>query len=146
LSEATREVIALCSSDLQRKAILLRSDLASDLPNVVGDRVQLQQVILNLITNAADAMTPIADRARELLVRTELDDTNLVRVTVRDNGVGFDPGNAEKLFTSFYTTKAHGMGIGLSVSRSIIESHHGRIWAAANDGPGATFSFAIPRA
>ena len=138
-------MIALCSSDLQRKGTILRSELASDLPVVIGDRIQLQQVILNLLTNASDAMLAVDDRPRELLIRTELDEDGLVRVTVRDSGVGFDPRNAEKLFTSFYTTKPQGMGIGLSVSRSIIQSHHGRIRAVVNEGPGATFSFAIPR-
>ncbi len=145
LSEATREVIALCSSDLQRKGILLRSELPSDLPVVAGDRIQLQQVILNLLTNASDAMAGVGDRPREVLVKTDLDDAGRVRVTVRDSGVGFDARDAEKLFTPFYTTKPQGMGIGLSVSRSIIESHHGHIRAEVNDGPGATFSFAIPR-
>ena len=145
LTEATREVIALCSSDLQRKGTLLRPDLASDLPIVVGDRIQLQQVILNLLTNAADAMLSVDDRPRELHIKTELDADGLVRVTIRDSGVGFDSENAEKLFRAFFSTKSQGMGIGLSVSRSIIESHHGRIWAVKNEGPGATFAFAIPR-
>jgi PAS domain S-box-containing protein len=145
LSEAAREVIALCSSDLQRKRVLLRAQLAGDLPLVTGDRVQLQQVILNLITNASDAMLGLECRPRELIVKAELDEDGLVRVTVRDSGTGFDPRNADKLFTSFYSTKPQGMGIGLSVSRSIIQSHRGRIWAAVNEGPGATFSFTIPR-
>lgn len=144
LTEATREVIALCSSELQRKGALLRSELAGDLPVVIGDRVQLQQVILNLLTNASDAMLEVDDRPRELLIKTELDEDGLVRVTVRDSGTGFHPRNADKLFTSFYSTKPQGMGIGLSLSRSIIQGHHGRIWAAVNRGPGATFSFAIP--
>ena len=145
LTEATREVIALCSSDLQRKGTLLRPDLASDLPIVIGDRIQLQQVILNLLTNAADAMLSVDDRPRELHIKTELDADGLVRVTIRDSGVGFDSEDAEKLFRAFFSTKSQGMGIGLSVSRSIIESHHGRIWAVKNEGPGATFAFAIPR-
>ena len=144
LTEATREVIALCSGDLQRKDTLLRLDLASDLPVVVGDRIQLQQVILNLLTNAADAMLTVDDRPRELTIKTELDTDGLVRVTVRDSGVGFDSRDADKLFRAFFSTKSQGMGIGLSVSRSIIESHHGRIWAVKNEGPGATFAFAIP--
>ena len=138
-------MIALCSSDLQRKGTLLRPDLASDLPLVVGDRIQLQQVILNLLTNAADAMLAVDDRPRELHIKTELDADGLVRVTIRDSGVGFDSQNADKLFKAFFSTKSQGMGIGLSVSRSIIESHHGRIWAVKNEGPGATFAFAIPR-
>jgi signal transduction histidine kinase len=145
LTEATREVIALYSSDLQRKGTLLRSELACDLPRVVGDRIQLQQVILHLLTNASDAMLGVDDRPRELLLKTELDEANCVRVTVRDSGIGFNPRDAQRLFTAFYSTKPQGMGIGLSVSRSIVESHHGRIWAVVNEGPGATFSFAIPR-
>jgi PAS domain S-box-containing protein len=145
LTEAAREVIALSSSDLQRKGTLLRCDLAGDLPVVAGDRIQLQQVMLNLLSNASDAMLFVDDRPRELLIRTELDEDGLVRASVRDSGVGFDPRDAEKLFRAFYSTKPQGMGIGLSVSRSIVESHHGRIWAAVNEGPGATFSFAIPR-
>jgi PAS domain S-box-containing protein len=145
LTEVTEEVIALCISDLQRKETLLRPELAGDLPAVIGDRIQLQQVILNLLTNAADAMLTVDDRPREIHIKTELDADDLVRVTVRDSGVGFDSLDADKLFGAFFTTKPRGMGIGLSVSRSIIESHHGRIWAVKNAGPGATFAFAVPR-
>jgi PAS domain S-box-containing protein len=144
MTDAAAEVIALCSSDLQRKGTLLRPDFANDLPVVVGDRIQLQQVILNLLTNAADAMLAVNDRPREIQVKTELDADDLVRVTVRDSGVGFDSQDADKLFAAFFSTKPQGMGIGLSVSRSIIESHRGRIWAVKNEGPGATFAFAIP--
>ena len=145
LNEATREVIALSSSNLQRNRVVLRQELADDLPAVVGDRVQLQQVILNLLLNACDAMSDIEDRSRQLTVSTAGSDSEQVRVVVRDTGAGVDPGTVDKLFEAFYTTKQSGMGIGLSVSRSIIEKHHGRIWAAQNDGPGATFSFSIPR-
>jgi C4-dicarboxylate-specific signal transduction histidine kinase len=144
LNEATREVIALSSSDLQRSRVMLQSELADELPPVTGDRVQLQQVILNLLLNASDAMSGVADRPRQLVVRTERDDADRVRLTVQDVGVGFEPHGADRLFEAFYTTKRNGMGIGLSVSRSIIESHHGRLWGAPNDGPGATFSFSIP--
>jgi C4-dicarboxylate-specific signal transduction histidine kinase len=144
LNEATREVIALALSDLQRNRVILRSELADKLPPVTGDRVQLQQVILNLLRNASDAMTSVDDRPRELLVRTEPDEGDRVRLIVKDVGVGFTLEAAGKLFQPFYTTKNDGMGIGLSVSHSIIEAHHGRLWAAPNDGPGATFSFAIP--
>ena len=102
--------------------------------------------MLNLLRNASDAMVGIDDRPRHLLVRTERDEGDRVRLTVRDAGVGLEPQSMNKLFDAFYTTKADGMGIGLSVSRSIIESHHGRLWAEPNDGgPGATFSFWIPR-
>ena len=146
LNEATREVLALSLSELQRNRVILRSELADDLPLVAGDRVQLQQVILNLLRNASDAMSGVEDRPRQLLIRTERDDADWVRLNVKDAGVGFDPQAADRLFQAFYTTKDDGMGIGLSVSRSIIESHQGRLWAAPNDGPGATFSFSIPRA
>ena len=144
LNEATREVIALSLSDLQRSRVVLQSDLADDLPTVTGDRIQLQQVILNLLRNASDAMLDLQDRPRQLLIRTEQEDGGRVRVSVRDAGVGVEAEGIEKLFDAFYTTKGDGMGIGLSVSRSIIESHHGRLWAEPNDGPGATFSFSIP--
>ena len=146
LNEATREVIALSSSDLQRNLVILRQELADDLPPVVGDRIQLQQVILNLLRNASDAMSGVDDRPRHLMVSTTRGDGDHVRVVVQDAGVGFDPKTVDKLFEAFYTTKTSGMGIGLSVSVSIIERHHGHICAAPNDGPGATFSFSIPRA
>jgi signal transduction histidine kinase len=145
LNEATREVIALSLSELQRSRLILRAELADDLPPVTGDRVQLQQVILNLLRNASDAMSGVDDRPKKLVIRTERDEGDRVRLTVQDTGVGLEPQAVGRLFEAFYTTKSGGMGIGLSVSRSIIESHHGRLWAAPNDGPGATFSFSIPR-
>ena len=146
LNEAAREVIALSWSELQRCRVILRPELADILPPVTGDRVQLQQVILNLLLNATEAMSSVNDRPRQLVVRTERDEGDRVRLTVQDAGVGLDPQGADKLFEAFYSTKSGGMGIGLSVSRSIIERHHGRLWAAPNDGPGATFAFSIPRA
>jgi C4-dicarboxylate-specific signal transduction histidine kinase len=146
LNEAAREVIALSLSELQRSRIVVRSELPDDLPHVIGDRVQLQQVILNLLRNASEAMSGVDDRPRELLIRTERDEGDGVRLSVRDVGVGLDPKSADNLFRAFYTTKSGGMGIGLSVSRSIIEKHRGRLWAAPNDGPGATFAFSIPPA
>jgi PAS domain S-box-containing protein len=146
LNEAAREVIALSSSELQRSRVILRTELADDLPPVTGDRIQLQQVILNLLRNALDAMSGVDDRPRKLVITTERDEDDHARLTVQDTGVGFEPQAVGRLFESFYTTKSGGMGIGLSVSRSIIESHHGRLWAAPNDGPGASFSFSIPRA
>jgi PAS domain S-box-containing protein len=145
LNEATREVLALSLSELQRSRVILRCELADDLPLVTGDRVQLQQVILNLLRNASDAMNTVHDRPRELLIRTERDKGDRVVLSVKDAGIGFDPQTADKLFETFYTTKNDGMGVGLYVSRSIIESHQGRLWATLNDGPGATFSFSIPR-
>ncbi len=144
LNEATEEVMALLLSELQRNRVILRPELAGNLPLIMGDRVQLQQVILNLIRNASDAMSSVDDRPRQLLVRTEAEAGGGVRLSVQDAGSGFDPQAADRLFDTFYTTKNEGMGIGLSVSRSIIESHHGRLWATRNEGPGATFSFSIP--
>jgi signal transduction histidine kinase len=144
LNEAAREVLALSLSELQRSRVILRPELAHDLPLVAGDRVQLQQVILNLLRNASDAMSTIDDRPRDLLIRTEPDDNDRVRLSVSDVGIGFEPQATDKLFEAFYTTKNGGMGIGLSVSRSIIERHHGHLWATPNNGPGVTFSFSIP--
>ena len=146
LNDATREVIALSLSDLQRHQVILQSELADDLPIIIGDRIQLQQVILNLLRNASDAMLDVHDRPRQLLIRTEREDGDRVRVTVRDVGIGFPPQSMDSLFDAFYSTKSGGMGIGLFVSRSIVERHHGRLWAQPNDGPGAMFAFSIPLA
>jgi signal transduction histidine kinase len=146
LNEAVEEVIALLKNELRRRGIALRLELAANLPPVLADRVQLQQVILNLLLNAAEAMSGIEDRTRELVLRTECDEEQRVRLSVVDVGIGFEQHEVEKLFDAFYTTKSTGMGIGLSVSRSIIESHHGQLWAQPNDGPGATFTFSIPGA
>jgi PAS domain S-box-containing protein len=145
LNEAIREVIALSLNDLQGHRIVLRLELASDPPLVTGDRIQLQQVVLNLLRNASDAMSDVHDRQRQLLIRTGRDTGDRVRVTVRDAGVGLSPESIDSMFRAFYTTKSGGMGIGLFVSRSIVERHRGRLWAEPNDGPGATFSFSIPR-
>jgi PAS domain S-box-containing protein len=144
LNLAIQEVIALTSSELQRNSISLRMDLAEDLPPVAGDRIQLQQVILNFIVNGTEAMNAVEDRTREMVISTQQDDSGNIRLSVKDTGVGFDALSTEKLFSPFFTTKTSGMGIGLSVSRSIIESHQGRLWAEVNPGPGATFSFALP--
>ena len=145
LNDAVLEVIALSIVELQKNRVMLCPELADDLPFITGDRVQLQQVILNLLRNGSDAMSTVEDRPRQLVIRTERDDGDRVRLTVQDAGIGFDPQAADRLFDAFYTTKGDGMGIGLSVSRSIIERHHGRLWATLNDGPGAAFSFSIPR-
>ncbi len=144
LNDAAREVLAMSSAELRQRGAVLQTDFAEALPAISGDRVQLQQVILNLLLNAADAMVGIDDRPRTLRVQTEIYGADSVKLLVRDSGVGLDPRSMEKLFEAFYTTKAHGMGIGLSISRSIIESHKGQLWASANDGPGATFGFTIP--
>ncbi|HET6973276.1 MAG TPA: PAS domain-containing protein [Pyrinomonadaceae bacterium] len=144
LNEATREVIALSRSELERNRVITRTELADQLPLVTGDRVQLQQVILNLLRNGSDAMSEVHDRPRDLLFKTEVDEADCVRLSVRDAGTGFESQTVEQLFRAFYTTKADGMGIGLSVSRSIIENYGGRLWATPNDGPGVTFAFSIP--
>ena len=146
LNEAAVEVLALSSADLQAARVSVRSELARGLPPVRGDRVQLQQVILNLVLNAADAMRSIDDRVRELTINTDREADDCVRLSVCDVGVGVDPENVEKLFEAFHTTKESGMGVGLAVSRSIIESHEGRLWAVPNQGPGATFAFSVPAA
>jgi signal transduction histidine kinase len=144
LNETAREVLVLASNELQVCQVILRTEFDTDLPLVSAARVQIQQVILNLILNAADAMKSVDDRSRNLLIVTTREDANGVRLSVRDSGHGIDQQNLEKVFDAFYTTKTHGMGVGLSISRSIIESHNGRLWATPNDGPGATFSFTIP--
>jgi len=144
LNEATREVIALSRSELERNGVITRTELAKELPLVRGDRVQLQQVIVNLLRNGSDAMSTVDDRPHELLFRTEVEEADRVRLSVQDSGIGFEPQSLDRLFQTFYTTKEEGMGIGLSVSRSIIENHHGRLWATPNKGPGVTFSFSIP--
>jgi signal transduction histidine kinase len=146
LNAAILEVIALTASELRRGGVVVREDLANDLPTVTGDRVQLQQVILNLLLNAGDAMGEVDDRPRDLVVRTGHDQDGWVCVSVQDSGVGFPPEDRERLFQAFYTTKPQGMGIGLSVSRSVIEGHHGRLWAMRNEGPGTTFTFSLPAA
>jgi C4-dicarboxylate-specific signal transduction histidine kinase len=144
LNGAAREVIALSLSELHRRRVTLHTELAEHLPPVTGDRVQLQQVILNLLLNAVEAMSAVEDRPRQLLIRTDLDAADRVCLSVQDTGEGFEPQEAQRLFEAFYTTKSGGMGIGLSVSQSIVENHDGRLWAELNAGPGATFAFSVP--
>jgi PAS domain S-box-containing protein len=146
LNEVAREVLALSTGELHRSGALLKTEFAPDLPHVSVDRVQLQQVVLNLVLNAAEAMAGVTDRPRSVQVRTAPHDDGGIRLSVQDSGVGIDAHSAERLFEAFYTTKPQGMGVGLSISRSIIERHDGRLWAEANDGPGATFSFSLPGA
>lgn len=144
LNDATREVIALSGDDFNRAQVNLRTEFAHELPLVWADRIQVQQVILNLLRNALDAMSTIDGRPREVFVRTESDENNCVRLSVEDVGVGFSSESMSRLFEAFYSTKDDGMGVGLAVSRSIIQRNGGRLWAVRNEGPGATFSFSLP--
>lgn len=144
LNDATRDLIALSHAEFENSRVAVQAELAEGLPRVMADRVQLQQVVLNLLRNALDAMSTVDDRPKHLLIRTEREEGGAVRLSVRDTGVGFDPEAMGKLFEAFYSTKPEGMGVGLAVSRYIIDNHHGCMWAALNDGPGATFSFCVP--
>jgi PAS domain S-box-containing protein len=146
INEALEEVIVLTRSQAMRNGVSVRAQLAYGLPRIRGDRVQLQQVILNLIINAIEAMGEVDKGARDLQVGTERDASRGVVVTVRDSGPGLKPAAQERVFEAFYTTKPAGLGVGLSICRSIIEAHGGRLWAAANTPCGATFHFTLPTA
>ena len=143
INQAVREVINLTQSEAVGKGVALRTELASELPFVPGDRVQLQQVILNLVMNGIEAMNTVTDRPREMLIRSSHYESDKVLVAVQDSGIGIDSQNLEKIFDTFYTTKSQGMGMGLAISRSIVENHGGRLWATANEGRGATFQFTL---
>ena len=143
VNEVIREMIALLESEATRYNILVRTELAADLPQVMGDRVQLQQVLMNLMINSIDA-TKSVDGTRELAIKSQRTDNEQLQVSVSDTGIGLPPQQADQIFNAFFTTKPHGTGMGLRISRSIIESHGGRLWASANDGRGATFYFTLP--
>jgi len=144
VNQAIREVIALTRGEAMKSRVSVAAQLAEDLPLSHADRIQLQQVILNLIVNAVEAMTRTTDGPRDLLISTEKAEPDGVLVTVRDTGPGLEPASMEHIFDAFYTTKPEGMGMGLSISRSIIEAHGGRLWAAANVSRGAVFQFTVP--
>jgi C4-dicarboxylate-specific signal transduction histidine kinase len=144
LNEVVSEALALVQHELLSYGVSMRMDLATALPLILADRVQLQQVILNLVLNGIEAMQSITDRARELVIRSDQHDAQHVRVTVTDCGVGISAEHAERLFNSFFTTKSTGMGMGLSICRSIIDAHGGRIWATSNVLHGATIRFTLP--
>jgi PAS domain S-box-containing protein len=144
LDETIQEVMPLLQSELRNHGVSLRMELSPALPPVIGDRVQLQQVLLNLIINGIEAMFSAGDRPKELRISCGCPRSGEVLVAVQDSGIGLDGHNADQIFEPFYTTKAGGLGMGLSISRSIIESHGGRLWANQNDGPGATFQFTLP--
>jgi signal transduction histidine kinase len=144
VNEAIVEVIALTRGEVIKNNVSVQTQLAEGLPLIQGDRVQLQQVILNLIINAVEAMSGVSKGARGLLIATGKDASGKVLVAVQDSGPGPNPESFERLFDSFYTTKSGGMGMGLSICRSIVEAHGGRIWATPNAGPGITVQFTLP--
>src|SRR5947207_1886216 len=144
VNETILEVIALARSEVQNSGVSLRTRLGDELPLVVGDRIQLQQVILNLMINAIEAMNEVRDAPRELLISSAKDESQSVLVSVRDSGPGLNPDSLDRLFQAFHTTKPHGMGMGLAISRSIVEAHGGRLWATANLPHGAAFQFTLP--
>ena len=144
INEAIGEVVVLAGSEIRRNRVMLQMQLAADLPPVMGDRVQLQQVVLNLILNGIESMGTIQDRPRELVIRTQRGEgDDEVCVAVQDSGIGLDPKSRERVFDAFHSTKPDGLGLGLSISRSIVEGHGGRLWAVSNEGPGATFQFTL---
>ena len=144
LNHQIAEVLALTKHELRSHDIILRTQLDKALPRIAGDRVQLQQVLINLVVNAVEAMSGLQDRPRELTIVSGQNGPKEVRVEVRDSGTGLDPKDAERVFEAFYTTKAQGIGIGLSISRSIIEAHGGRLSASSNEPNGAVFRFSMP--
>jgi signal transduction histidine kinase len=144
INDVVQEGILLVRREVQNQGVTLRTEFASELPRVIGDRVQLQQVVINLMMNGVEAMAPIEDRPREMLVRSEPHEKEQVLVAVRDSGIGIDSAAAERLFSPFFTTKSGGMGMGLSISRSIVAAHGGRLWVSPNPDHGATFNFTLP--
>jgi PAS domain S-box-containing protein len=145
LNETIREVLVLVGDEAKRNKVIIRTPFADDLSPVLGDRVQFQQVVLNLVINGIEAMSSVSERARELVITTRNIDPEQVQVTVEDSGTGIDPNTISKVFDPFYTTKPGGMGMGLSISRSILQHHGGRLWATAKDGPGTSFHFTLPK-
>jgi len=144
VNETVREVIALAHHETQRNGISVRASLAADVPLIVADRIQLQQVVLNLMMNAIEALNGGGQGPRDILVRSAGDGSHNVHISVEDSGPGLDPKSLDHVFDAFYTTKPHGLGMGLAISRSIVEAHGGRLWAAADVTHGAIFHFTLP--
>jgi len=144
LNATIRDVLALVRSEVQRHRVVVETHLAEEVPLVWADRIQIQQVLLNLLINAIEALSGVGDGPREVVVRSELDAAPGVRVTVGDSGPGLDPQSLDRLFEAFYTTKPHGLGLGLAISRSIIAAHGGRLWVTANVPRGAVVQFTVP--
>jgi signal transduction histidine kinase len=145
LNETIREVLDLVGDKARKEAVTIRTQFDRDLAQVRGDRVQLQQVVLNLVMNGIEALSSVKAGARDLFITTRNIDGDQVQVTVQDSGPGIGPDAIGKIFDPFYTTKPDGMGMGLSICRSILQNHGGRLMAAANDGPGTSFHFTVPR-
>jgi len=144
VNEVVSEAVNIVEHELLRYRVSRRMEISRDLPAVLGDRVQLQQVLLNLLINSIEAMQPITDRPRELVIRSKQDETQQVQVTVADCGIGLSAESAHRVFDAFVTTKSSGMGMGLSICRSIIHAHGGQIWASPNEPFGATVQFTLP--
>jgi C4-dicarboxylate-specific signal transduction histidine kinase len=144
INDAIQEVVTLAQDELRKNGVMLRIDLDPTLPPVVGDRVQLQQVVLNLLINAIEAMACVDGHDRELQMISRRREPEIVLVAVRDSGLGIGQQSFEEISEAFFTTKPHGMGMGLSISRSIVRNHGGRLWAEANSDRGATFQFTLP--
>jgi C4-dicarboxylate-specific signal transduction histidine kinase len=144
INDVIHDVVRLVQHEVLGHGASLRLELVPALPSVLGDRIQLQQVIINLVINGIQAMDSIAEHPRELLIRSQQNEEGQVLVAVKDSGIGINPEHAIRLFNAFFTTKPSGMGMGLSICRSIIEVHGGRVWASDNQGSGATFQFTLP--
>jgi signal transduction histidine kinase len=144
INELVNDVLMLTKHEIRRHSVSLRTELASELPPVRGDSVQLRQVILNLVMNAIEATSAAPEGPRELTVLSQKHAPDAVAVAVRDSGVGIEPAHIDQIFKPFFTTKSSGMGMGLAIARSAIESHGGRLWATPNSGRGATFQFSVP--
>jgi signal transduction histidine kinase len=144
INEVVEEALTLVRHESLRHGVAIQLELQAGLPPVRGDRIQLQQVIINLVINGMQAMATLGDRERGLIMRTQRGQSDQVLVAVEDAGVGIEPENADRLFSAFYTTKPEGLGMGLSICRSIIEAHGGHVWASPNPGDGMTFQFTIP--
>jgi signal transduction histidine kinase len=144
-NQTIQEVLALVRDEATRNRVSIQTQFADDLSPVAGDRVQVQQVVLNLVMNGIEAMSSVGERARELVITTRNIEPDQVQVTVEDSGMGLDANARDKIFDPFYTTKPGGMGMGLSICRSILQSHGGRLWATAKDGPGTMFHFTLPK-
>jgi hypothetical protein len=142
LNEVIAEVLHLLSGETAKRLVAVETDLAGDLPPVAGDRVQLQQVVFNLLLNGIEAMDSISGNPRKLFIRTKLESPEKALVQIRDSGAGLE--DSEKIFETFFTTKENGMGMGLAVCRSIVDAHHGRLWAESRRGESTTFSFVLP--